>query len=601
MTTESTLPRRFGTYVLTAQLADDALGAVFRALRVSGDRNFVRLRILETEELSEDAVLDAIEEFGEIHSFLKNPAIARSVVMDSVGGVPFIAWNEESGRTLDVLIARTRSMGKRVPIEHALLIAEKVATALDHAYNTTVDGERTLHGLVWPGFVSISDDGETRLTGFGVASGVLPSLGRTRLNAEIAPYLAPEERSSGQVGRNADVYAVGAMLFELLTGRLPSTSDPLGDLRAATKDSAAPLAPELAAILRMCLAPTETRYQSSGELRRELGKLLFSGPYAPSTFNLAFYLSSLFGVEIEAESRGRAEEASLDAGAIPELVAPLPRRAPASPAQRGAASAPGRPAARPPADERKPAPRPGARSPLPLVIGLLAALAVAGGIWLVTRNAARAPVPASPTPRPSPQPQLTPTAETPSASTSTMSEGQFKEEVARRVAQEMKRLDQASRAKQAKTPPTEGTAAPPGTPVPARTEQTPATAAESGTASAVSPAPARPTAAPEPTELPTGAAAPAPPDDGETPPKMLTIVKPVYPTFALRARIRGIVILRVLVGESGTPLDIEVVKGVNGGLTEAAVDAVRRWKFTPGRRNGVPVRAWTIVPIPFEP
>ena len=330
MTGKDVLPRRFGSYILTAQLNEDALGTVFRALRVSGERAFVRLRILETDELSEDAVLDAIEESGEIHSFLKNPAIARGVAMDSVEGVPFIAWNEETGRTLDALIARTHSTGERVPIKHALLIAEKVATALDHAYNTTVDGERTLHGLVWPGFVSISDDGETRLTGFGLAHGVLTSLGRPRLNAEIAPYLAPEERGSGHVGRNADVYSVGAILFELLTGRLPSPADPLKDLRAAVKDSTTPLAPELGAILRTCLAPAETRFQSSGELRRELGKLLFSGPYAPSTFNFAFYLTSLFTVEIEAEDRARAEEASINPGSIQQLQALPPPRAPAA-------------------------------------------------------------------------------------------------------------------------------------------------------------------------------------------------------------------------------------------------------------------------------
>jgi protein TonB len=227
---------------------------------------------------------------------------------------------------------------------------------------------------------------------------------------------------------------------------------------------------------------------------------------------------------------------------------------------------------------------------------------VAGGVWIVTRDAGRPPAPASPTPSPSPLPQLTPTAELPSASTSTMSEAQFKEEVARRVGQELKRLEQASRAKQGKTAPPEGTAAPQGTPVPARTEPTPGTAAENGTPAPVSPAPARLTPAPpDPTEPPARPAAPAPTDEGETPPRMQTVVKPVYPPFALKARIRGIVILRVLVGETGTPLDIEVVKGVNGGLTEAAVDAVRRWKFTPGRRNGVAVRAWTTVPIPFEP
>ncbi|HYB53013.1 MAG TPA: hypothetical protein VEG84_04025, partial [Thermoanaerobaculia bacterium] len=104
MPVSETLPRRFGSYVLTAMLGEDALGRVYRAIRESPERGFVRLRILETPELAEDAILDAIQENGEIHSFLKNPAIARGVQMDSVEGVPFLAWNEESGRTLDSLL-----------------------------------------------------------------------------------------------------------------------------------------------------------------------------------------------------------------------------------------------------------------------------------------------------------------------------------------------------------------------------------------------------------------------------------------------------------------------------------------------------------------
>src|SRR4029077_417338 len=97
----------------------------------------------------------------------------------------------------DALAAQCRESGRRLPVEHALLIAEKVATALDYAYNTTIDDDRTLHGLVWPGFVAVSDDGEIRLGGFGLAAGILPSLRRPRLSAEIAPYVAPEERESG--------------------------------------------------------------------------------------------------------------------------------------------------------------------------------------------------------------------------------------------------------------------------------------------------------------------------------------------------------------------------------------------------------------------
>src|SRR5262245_19653205 len=198
------LPRRFGSYLLTASLGEDALGRVYRALRTSGDPGFVRLRVLETPELSSDALIDAIEENGEIHGFLKNPAIARGVDMDAVNGVPYIAWNEPSGRTLTALSDKCRGLSRKVPVEHALLIAEKIATALDHAYNTTIDGDRTLHGLVWPGFVAISDDGEIRLVGFGLAAGVLPALVRPRLTSELANYVAPEERSGRQIGKNSD-------------------------------------------------------------------------------------------------------------------------------------------------------------------------------------------------------------------------------------------------------------------------------------------------------------------------------------------------------------------------------------------------------------
>ena len=128
-------------------------------------------------------------------------------------------------------------------MEHALLIAEKVATALDHAYNTTIDGDRTLHGLVWPGFVAISDDGEVRLSGFGLASGVLPALRKPRLASDVAPYLAPEERERGAPGKNSDVYSVGAILLELLTLE-PLPADPLATVKGLAGAPPPPVAPE---------------------------------------------------------------------------------------------------------------------------------------------------------------------------------------------------------------------------------------------------------------------------------------------------------------------------------------------------------------------
>ena len=594
------LPRRFGSYVLTARLGEDALGSVYRALREGPERGFVRLRILESPEIEEDAVLDAIQENGEIHSFLKNPAIARAVQMDSVEGVPFLAWAEDSGRTLDALVSRAPTLQGRIPIEHSLLIAEKIATALDHAYNTTVEGERTLHGLVWPGFVSLSDDGETTLVGFGVAPGLLPSRGRPRFSREISPYLAPEERSEGKIGKNSDVYSVGVILFELLTGRLPAAGGPVADLFAVARGPS-PLPPEITAVLKMCLSDAGSRYQSSGELRRELGKLLFSGPYQPSTFNLAYFLNNLFGAEIELETRAREKEAALEPGAIRPVPGPAPAAKPTAPAPAAAApkpsvtkpgtkpgiSAPAPRAARAPTTAPKfMAPPPGKKTPVAAIVGGLLLAAALAGTWLVISRKTAVPPPV-PTPAPTAPPTPTVTPE-PGPSTAAMTAAQFKEEVSRRVGEEMKKLEEEAQrqrddeasARQAALAATAAAIAA-FTPTPAPT------------AVVVAQAPPTATQPPPPTSTPAPAR--------EVPPGILKIVKPAYPPVALQARIGGLVLLRVLVSETGQPLKVEVLRGASGGLTEAAVAAVKQWKFTPAKKGDTPVQAWTTVPIPFEP
>ncbi|MEP6801395.1 MAG: TonB family protein [Acidobacteriota bacterium] len=613
--TDEALPRRFGPYLLTAFLQEDALGRVYRALRIAGERGFARVRMLEGPEISEDAVIDAIEANGEVHSFLKNTSIARFVQLDSVDGIPYIAWGEESGRTLDAVMEKARAEHQTIPYEHALLIVEKVAAALDHAYNTTIEGERTLHGLVWPGFVSVSDDGEIRLTGFGLAAGFLPSLGRPRFAREIAPYLAPEVGAGGRIEKNSDVYSLGALLFEMLVGRVPSRTDPAGDLRSALRDGA-PIAPEVSAVLRLCLGPSESRFQSSGELRRELGKLLFSGPYAPSTFNLAFFLNGLFSAQIDAEGAARLAESALEPRRPDAPVAPL--RPPTSPLPARPLPLP-----RPAPAERTPAiptrapfePRAAAPRRPPFVLGgaLLVSVAVAAAVFLIVRR--REP----PAPRPAAAVAATRVPEVPTAlpvvtagPTTKMSDVEFKEEVARRVSQELRKMEQDMR----KSQPAELShaaavlKAKPAPPVINLASPAAAAAVEAPGPSPVRVAaapPPEPSPAPElesppsPTAAPAPAAIPAATVLQEVPPKMARVVKPVYPQVALRAHIGGIVLLRVLVSETGLPLEIQVLRGVAGGLTESAVSAVRGWRFEPATRGGAPVRAWTTIPIPFEP
>lgn len=614
MTTEP-LPRHFGPYRLTAELGEDALGHEYRAVRES-DGTFVRFRALDAPELSADALLDAIEENGEVHEFLKNPAVARGVDMDAADGIPYIAWNEVNGRTLKNLLLKSRNPTRKIPVEHALLISEKVATALDHAYNTTVDGDRTLHGLVWPGFVAISDDGEIRLAGFGLAPGVLPSLSRPRLTREIANYLAPEERDQEYIGKNSDVFSVGVMLLELLTGQPPS-ADPMAVLRGTGGNPPPAVLPEVLAVLRMTLGPPESRYASSGDLRRELGKLLFSGPYSPSTFNLAYFLNDVFKDEIEAETRARRRESSAGqpaASAAPSgASASAPHRPPPSPppplSRRPGERPPAPPEPALPAEPARPSRRPGAW----VALGIAAVVLAAGYLVWSRPSAIRSALPVPRRQAPAPTATFLPEfLETPAGPTNGMSEAQFQEEVSRRLALEIQKLEAQMHARAA------GARAKP-SPEAASAREALARAPEAPAEpilSAVPPTPeptAAPTAAPLVAERAAPTAAPAPTrtvlregsliaiEEADTPPRIAKIVKPAYPPFALRARIGGIVVLRVLVSERGLPLQVEVMRGASGGLTEAAVDAVRKWSFDPARKGGLAMRTWMVVPIPFEP
>src|SRR4029077_20305159 len=85
-----------------------------------------------------------------------------------------------------------------------------------------------------------------------------------------------------------------------------------------------------------------------------------------------------------------------------------------------------------------------------------------------------------------------------------------------------------------------------------------------------------PTAAPVPTRTAVQEGALFAFEEVDSPPRIATIVKPIYPPLALKARIGGIVVLRVLVSEKGAPLEVQVLRGARGGLDEAAVSAVRR-------------------------
>ena len=290
MTTAPFLSRPLGNFLLIAQLSEDALGSVFRAIYAPDERRFVRLRILQSPELSPQAIFSAIERAFEVGG-LVHRAIVPNAEVGFADGLPYLAWDEIAGWTLDQFLERVRSLGVRVPPAYALLVAERIASALEFA-RQDAPGRPMVHGLLWPGFVAISPNAEIRVGGFGLAEAFLNSIHRPRIAREVAPYAAPEARETGEVSPDADVYSLGVLLAELLTGRRPRRQNP-----AEALTDGPPVPEEVCALVLRALAPSGQRPPSVTELRREIQDLLTASPYALYTGNLALFLYRLLNPE----------------------------------------------------------------------------------------------------------------------------------------------------------------------------------------------------------------------------------------------------------------------------------------------------------------
>jgi hypothetical protein len=291
VTTAPFLSRPLGNFLLVAQLSEDALGTVFRAIYAPDERRFVRLRILQAPEIAPEAILSAVERASFEQEPLVHGAIVPNAEIGLAEGVPYLAWDEVAGWTLDQLLERVRALGVRIPPEYALLAVERIASALEFAQRAE-SGVSAVHGLVWPGFISISGSAEIRLGGFGLAEALLNSIHRPRIGREIAPYASPEARETGEIGPDSDVYSLGVILVELLTGRRPRRQDP-----AAALTDAPPVPDELARLVRRALAPSGERPGSILELHRQIQELLTGSPYALYTGNLPLFLYRLLNPE----------------------------------------------------------------------------------------------------------------------------------------------------------------------------------------------------------------------------------------------------------------------------------------------------------------
>jgi TonB family protein len=704
-----TRQEKFGKFVLLEEIESSGLGAEYRAAKLgpTGLEKIVSVLRLTPALSTNSDVAKSLMDQVKVAAQLQNPNIVKIFGIGRVEQSYYISYEHIEGKSLDGIFARCRQEGFPFSVDHGLLIASKICSALEYAHARRTDsGARYFHGLLGPKSVLVSYEGEVRVRGFGYWHS--RARGSGAFSDEEALYLAPEQALGGPGDPRSDIFAVGAILFETLIGhplfqggRSHDIASRLAQARLQSPSGDDDALPRpLAEILGRSLNPDPAaRYAEVQELRKAIDTLLFSGDFTPTTFNLAFFMHSLFREDIDRDSKRLKEEKDASYGefAPPDDAAaraatlrapaaatavfsqgetlpgparrreetlpgaePAPTIALAAPTSAGMGQGPVIPVSGPTV-AHAPAPlapdpglsareaaagftfhRESGGSRRALVFGLiglllLGALAAAWFFLLGPGSRPSQPVEAAPV---AAQTQMTPEAAAalarvkeleerlasmeaekaaaelkaaedarkkaeaqaaargqavdPAALERVQEEARRKErlEQERRQLEEKRRIEDEKKAEEARLAEEKR-----------RADEEAARQAAAAAAAEAAAAPAT-TLPPPTTTLPAlrpGALVNLS-DPGVIAPVVERQPTLQYPPIALRQRVEGTVELNVLVDEKGSVADAQVITGSGGkaGLNEAAVENVKRRRYRPGMKDGVPIKVWIPVRVKFE-
>jgi serine/threonine-protein kinase len=220
-------PERFGSYLVYEQLGKGGMATVHRAERLNkdGSRTQVALKRLLPAVAMNRHLVESFAAEARLLRYLDHSNIAQTFEHGKVvGGSYFIAMEYVPGPTLKQLIQDLPARVGMIPNEISLGIISQVCDALDHAHTRTDEHDRPLsiiHRDVCPSNIIISDTGFVKLIDFGLAKAKrmrMPDTGQGVIKGKYN-YIAPEYLEEGDIDARADVWAMGVVLYELLTNR----------------------------------------------------------------------------------------------------------------------------------------------------------------------------------------------------------------------------------------------------------------------------------------------------------------------------------------------------------------------------------------------
>ena len=231
---------RLGPYEITAQIGVGGMGEVYQATDTNLKRS-VAIKVLPESVAGDAERLARFQREAEVLASLNHPNIAQIHGLEKSAGTIALVMELVEGPTLADRIAQGA-----IPVDEALLIAKQIAEALEAAHEQGI-----IHRDLKPANVKVRPDGTVKVLDFGLAKAMeptgamspglsqaptitTPAMTQAGMILGTAAYMSPEQAKGKPVDKRADVWAFGAVLYEMLTGRRAFQGDGVSETLAGS-------------------------------------------------------------------------------------------------------------------------------------------------------------------------------------------------------------------------------------------------------------------------------------------------------------------------------------------------------------------------------
>ena len=271
-----------GRYHILEQLGEGGMATVYKAYDTRLERD-VAVKVIRIDQFAPAVLERILKRFEREAKALARLTHSNIVHVNDYGeqeGVPYLVMDYLPGGTLK------QRLGKPMPWQAAVKLLLPVAEALDYAHSQNI-----IHRDIKPSNILLTQNDQPMLTDFGIAkileSGETAELTGTGMGVGTPEYMAPEQINARSVDQRADIYALGVVLYEMVTGRKPFQADtPMAVMIMQARDPLPPprqfvpdLPESMERMLFKALAKNpEDRYQNMSEFAKALDGLASVSP-----------------------------------------------------------------------------------------------------------------------------------------------------------------------------------------------------------------------------------------------------------------------------------------------------------------------------------